>query len=112
MGFGCGYCTVGLLIHCFSLTVVCLQVQLPPNPYNRGFWANLHEVLWWEWHLQRATAAVPAAIAVVPAAAAAAVEAASEDTTRVLHAHNAAGRAVATVDGQDPPRRRQRKAGA
>ena len=33
-----------------------VQVKLPPNPYNRGFWRNLSEVLWWEQHLQRAAA--------------------------------------------------------
>ena len=35
---------------------VPIQVKLPPNPYNRGFWKNLSEVLWWEQHLQRAAA--------------------------------------------------------
>ena len=34
-----------------------VQVKLPPNPYNRGFWENLGEVLWWEAHLQRAATA-------------------------------------------------------
>lgn len=29
-----------------------VQVTMPPNNFNRGFWNNLHEVLFWEWHLK------------------------------------------------------------
>lgn len=25
---------------------------MPPNNFNHGFWNNLHEVLFWEWHLK------------------------------------------------------------
>ena len=37
----------------------CLQVELPPNPYNQGFLRNLSEVLWWEQHFQQASERMP-----------------------------------------------------
>ena len=42
-----------------------VQVKLPPNPYNRGFWKNLGKVLWWEAHLQQAAAAASSAATVM-----------------------------------------------
>jgi hypothetical protein len=38
-----------------------VKVALPANAYARGFYANLHEVVFWERHLQAAADAVAAA---------------------------------------------------